>query len=125
MHDIPGLVELMGKQRFVDTLDRHFTEGHNKHDNEPSHHYPCESSFLPFMNVTAIFMLTAWVDIYAMVPGLAWKTQERVREIAEDNYHAEPDGLRWVSGRRLSIPNAAYGGDILLAEMTTVAKCPR
>jgi putative alpha-1,2-mannosidase len=28
-----------------------------------------------------------------MIPGLAYKTQEKVREIARDNYHAEPDGL--------------------------------
>lgn len=41
MHDIPGLADLMGRDRFIALLDAHFKGGHNKHDNEPSHHIPC------------------------------------------------------------------------------------
>ncbi|WVQ77907.1 hypothetical protein IAR50_007613 [Cryptococcus sp. DSM 104548] len=41
MHDVPGLVQLMGgNASFVDFMDRHFSGGHNLHTNEPSHHIP-------------------------------------------------------------------------------------
>ncbi|WP_020671821.1 GH92 family glycosyl hydrolase [Amycolatopsis nigrescens] len=71
MHDMPGLIELMGKDRFTSTLDRHFAEGHNNHTNEPSHHI-------------------AYSYDYA---GQPWKTQEQVRAIAESDYANRPDGL--------------------------------
>ncbi|KDQ09208.1 glycoside hydrolase family 92 protein [Botryobasidium botryosum FD-172 SS1] len=58
MHDIPGLVDLLGKDHFITLLDTHFDGGWNRHDNEPSHHIPYT-----------------------------------VRDVAEKNYHALPDGL--------------------------------
>jgi predicted alpha-1,2-mannosidase len=40
MHDIPGLMQLMGgKEKYNARLDEHFSGGHNEHSNEPSHHY--------------------------------------------------------------------------------------
>lgn len=40
MHDIPGLIDLMGgNEAFTAKLDRNFEEGHYRHDNEPGHHY--------------------------------------------------------------------------------------
>ncbi|WP_394821759.1 GH92 family glycosyl hydrolase [Pendulispora albinea] len=72
MHDVPGLIALEGgNAAFTALLDRHFGEGHNNHTNEPSHHI-------------------AYLYDYA---DQAWKTQERVREIAESNYFNRPDGL--------------------------------
>ncbi|WP_158882941.1 GH92 family glycosyl hydrolase [Amycolatopsis anabasis] len=71
MHDVPGLIDLMGRDRFLSTLDRHLAEGHNNHTNEPSHHI-------------------AYLYDYA---GQAWKTQERVRQIAKSDYANRPDGL--------------------------------
>ena len=72
MHDIPGLISLMGRDRVVTRLDEHFAQGHNDHTNEPSHHI----SYL-----------------YTAIPGLAWKTQEKVRDLARDNYFNRIDGL--------------------------------
>ncbi|WP_394832972.1 GH92 family glycosyl hydrolase [Pendulispora rubella] len=71
MHDVPGLIELEGKEGFTALLDRHFGEGHNNHTNEPSHHI-------------------AYLYDYA---DQAWKTQAQVRAIAESNYFNRPDGL--------------------------------
>ena len=40
LHDIAGLMALMGgPEKFNATLDEHSQGGHNRHDNEPSHHY--------------------------------------------------------------------------------------
>jgi predicted alpha-1,2-mannosidase len=72
LHDMPGLVELMGgPERFCAKLDEHFDGGHNRHDNEPSHHY-------------------GYLYNYA---GQPWKTQARVRKLAYDHYANRPDGL--------------------------------
>ncbi|WVW84279.1 hypothetical protein I302_106309 [Kwoniella bestiolae CBS 10118] len=72
MHDVPGLIDLMGgKDRFVDFLDRHFEGGHNLHTNEPSHHIP-------------------YMYILASAPH---KTQEWVRKIGESDYNHTADGL--------------------------------
>ncbi|PPQ75924.1 hypothetical protein CVT24_002506 [Panaeolus cyanescens] len=72
MHDVGGLVARRGgKVKFVRSLDEHFDGGHNDHTNEPSHHIPY---------------------LYAMA-GAAWKTQERVREIAWSEYGDGPEGL--------------------------------
>ncbi|GAA4527702.1 GH92 family glycosyl hydrolase [Amycolatopsis samaneae] len=71
MHDVPGLISLMGKERFLALLDRHFAGGHNNHTNEPSHHI-------------------GYLYDYA---GRPWQTQERVRSIAAANYANRPDGL--------------------------------
>ena len=38
--DVPGVVQLLGGPRAAAAkLDEHFNGGHNRHDNEPSHHY--------------------------------------------------------------------------------------
>jgi predicted alpha-1,2-mannosidase len=72
LHDIPGLVQLMGgDERFDAQLDAYFAGDHNEHSNEPSHHVGYLYDF----------------------GGEPWKTQARVREIAEDEYANAPSGL--------------------------------
>ncbi|EIW72522.1 hypothetical protein TREMEDRAFT_26302 [Tremella mesenterica DSM 1558] len=72
MHDIPGLIELMGgDDKFVGFLDRHFDEGHNLHTNEPSHHIP-------------------YLYNFANAPH---KTQHWVRQIARNEYNHTATGL--------------------------------
>jgi predicted alpha-1,2-mannosidase len=71
-HDIPGLMTLMGgPEKYNATLDQHFRDGHNHHDNEPSHHYGYLYDF----------------------SGQPWKTQARVRQIANDYYTNTPNGI--------------------------------
>jgi predicted alpha-1,2-mannosidase len=72
MHDIPGLLELMGgREAYNAKLDEHFRGGHNQHANEPSHHY-------------------GYLYDYS---GQAWKTQAKVREIANAEYANLPSGI--------------------------------
>jgi predicted alpha-1,2-mannosidase len=72
LHDVPGVVRLLGgPQAAAAKLDEHFNGGHNRHDNEPSHHYGY---------------------LYDYV-GQPWKTQARVREIARDAYSNTPNGV--------------------------------
>jgi len=90
-HDPAALIEMLGgKKRFVQHLDSLFTMqlpdkffaeteditrdgiiGNYVHGNEPSHH---------------VAYLYNWTD-------QPWKTQERVRMILGNQYHAAPDGL--------------------------------
>ncbi|MBB5343778.1 putative alpha-1,2-mannosidase [Edaphobacter lichenicola] len=73
LHDIPGLMELMGGAGpFTAKLDQHFNGGHNRHDNEPSHHI-------------------GYLYDYG---GQPWKTQAVVRKIAESAYSNQPDGIQ-------------------------------
>jgi predicted alpha-1,2-mannosidase len=60
-----------GADAYLAKLDRHFSEGHNVHKNEPSHHYPYLYDFA----------------------GQPWKTQRKVREIAAQEYGFDPGGL--------------------------------
>ena len=86
--DISGLIELMGgEKKFAEKLDELFTTdskttgrdqaditgliGQYAHGNEPSHH-------------------VAYLYNYV---GQPWKTQSRVRQILDNFYKAEPDGL--------------------------------
>jgi predicted alpha-1,2-mannosidase len=86
--DVSGLIELMGGEgKFARKLDELFTAeskttgreqaditgliGQYAHGNEPSHHI-------------------AYLYDYA---GQPWKTQQRVRQIMDTFYRAEPDGL--------------------------------
>lgn len=86
--DVAGLIQLMGgNDAFVKKLDQLFVEtseigpnappdvsgliGQYAHGNEPSHHI-------------------AYLYNYA---GAPWKTQEKVREIMESLYTAQPNGL--------------------------------
>lgn len=93
VHDIPELIKRRGgNASFVRTLDEHFDGGHNDHSNEV-----CRSPF--FIGV----ILNAFSDqpshhipyLYALA-GAAYKTQERVREIAKANYNNTPTGLSGV-----------------------------
>lgn len=87
-HDVDGLVECFGgKEAFTTKLDSLFTVssvlegdsspdisgliGQYAHGNEPSHHI---------------------IYMYAMT-GQPWKAADRVREVLETMYHAQPDGL--------------------------------
>lgn len=86
-HDIPGLIDTLGVDRFTAKLDSMFTYypapddklpifstgmiGQYAHGNEPSHH-------------------VAYLYNYV---GQSYKTQQRVREIIETQYHNTPDGF--------------------------------
>lgn len=72
MHDVEGLIDLMGSPSFfTERLDENFSAGHHRHSNEPGHHYA---------------YLYNYVD-------QAWKTQETVNEILNQKYKNKPDGL--------------------------------
>jgi predicted alpha-1,2-mannosidase len=72
MHDIPGLIHLMGgAEKYNARLDEHFSGHHNVHSNEPSHHY-------------------GYLYDYS---GEPWKTQAKVREIAASEYANLPSGI--------------------------------
>ena len=72
MQDIPGLMGLMGgPANYNAKLDQHFAGGHNVHSNEPSHHY-------------------GYLYDYS---GQAYKTQAKVRQIANAEYANLPAGL--------------------------------
>lgn len=72
LHDIPGLIQLMGsREKYNAQLDAYFNGDHNWHSNEPSHH-------------------VGYLYDYG---GQPWKTQQKVREIAENEYANQPSGL--------------------------------
>ncbi|MBI9061901.1 MAG: GH92 family glycosyl hydrolase [Marinilabiliaceae bacterium] len=72
MHDVEGLISLMGgKKSFANKLDKTFDDGHYQHRNEPGHHY--------------IYLYN-----YA---GEPFKTQEKIWEHTPLNYKNAPDGL--------------------------------
>ena len=85
-HDLPGLIRVTGKEKFISKLDSMFSYypepedklpifstgmiGQYAHGNEPGHHVPY---------------------IYNLV-GQPWKTQELTRRIIETQYSDKPDG---------------------------------
>lgn len=72
MQDITGMIDLMGgKDAVLEKLDRNFSEGHYRHDNEPGHHY---------------------IYLYDYL-GKPWKTQELIRKTVRENYKNTPYGL--------------------------------
>ncbi len=72
MHDVEGLIELMGgADAFIEKLDSNFSGGHYRHENEPGHHY-------------------CYLYNYAGAPE---KTQEKVRQYTLSQYKNAPDGL--------------------------------
>jgi predicted alpha-1,2-mannosidase len=72
LHDIPGVIKLLGGPKtFNAKLDEHFAGHHNHHDNEPSHHYGYLYDF----------------------GGQPWKTQATVRQIARDAYSNTSTGV--------------------------------
>ena len=104
LHDIPGLMALMGgPDKFNARLDEHFQGGHNQHDNEPSHHYAYLYDF----------------------SGQPWKTQLRVREIADRYYKNRPDGVVSApasSAANLYIQSARLNGRPLDVPIVTYAQ---
>jgi predicted alpha-1,2-mannosidase len=72
LHDIPGLIQLLGgKDKYNARLDSYFAGDYNRHSNEPSHQVGYLYDF----------------------GGQPWKTQQKVREIADDKYANQPSGL--------------------------------
>ncbi|WP_263378132.1 GH92 family glycosyl hydrolase [Granulicella paludicola] len=72
LQDIPGLIDLLGgKQPFIVKLDELFDGKFYDHGNEPSHHI-------------------AYLYDHA---DAAWKTQLRVRNVADSVYKNTPDGI--------------------------------
>lgn len=73
-HDIPGLIQKRGgKAAFAKTLDEFWKSEHADFGNEPAHHVPY---------------------LYALAgPEYAYKTQERVRLVAQENYNNTDRGL--------------------------------
>jgi predicted alpha-1,2-mannosidase len=70
--DVEGLIRLVGgRKAFIEKLDRLFDENYYDHGNEPSHHI-------------------AYLYDYA---GAAWKTQQRVRAIMDEQYRDQPAGI--------------------------------
>ncbi|MEO5997966.1 MAG: GH92 family glycosyl hydrolase [Chitinophagaceae bacterium] len=72
MHDVPGMIELMGgNEKFAAKLDENFEGKHYRHDNEPGHHY---------------------IYLYDYC-GQPWKTQELVRKHTTENFRNQPLGI--------------------------------
>jgi predicted alpha-1,2-mannosidase len=78
-HDVYGLMNLMGKERFAHDLEEFFEKtprsfgwnSYYNHSNEPVHHIP-------------------YLFVYA---GKPWLTQKWVRRILNQAYHAEVNGI--------------------------------
>ena len=71
MQDVPGLIQLMGRDNFISKLDENFSGGHYAYDNEPENHYP---------------YLYDWVD-------QPEKAQKILTEVVRNNYRNTPDGI--------------------------------
>jgi predicted alpha-1,2-mannosidase len=71
MQDVPGLIQLMGRDHFIAKLDENFSAGHYAYDNEPENHYP---------------YLYDWV-------GEPQKAQKILTEVVRHNYRNAPDGI--------------------------------
>jgi predicted alpha-1,2-mannosidase len=71
MQDVPGLMNLMGRNAFISKLDENFSGGHYAYDNEPENHYP---------------YLYDWVD-------QPEKTQKILTDVVRKNYRNAPDGI--------------------------------
>ena len=71
-HDIEGLIGLTGgRAAFIEKLDTLFARNYYDHGNEPSHHL-------------------AYLYDYA---GAPWKTQQRVRQVMEEQYRDSAAGI--------------------------------
>jgi predicted alpha-1,2-mannosidase len=71
MQDVPGLIQLMGRDRFISRLDENFSGGNYAYDNEPENHYP---------------YLYDWV-------GQPEKAQKILTDVVRNNYRNTPDGI--------------------------------
>ena len=71
-HDVEGLIEVMGKSKFIATLTNIFEKGYYDPTNEPDIAYPY---------------------LFSRVKGYEHLTQEYVRQLLDENYSTKPDGL--------------------------------
>ena len=72
-HDIEGLIKIMGgKQRFVESLQAIFDNGHYDPTNEPDIAYPY---------------------LFSRIKGEEWRTQRIVKRLLEENYSTASDGI--------------------------------
>lgn len=71
-HDVEGLIEVMGKSKFIATLTNIFDKGYYDPTNEPDIAYPY---------------------LFSRVKGYEHLTQEYVCQLLDENYSTEPDGL--------------------------------
>ena len=71
-HDIEGLIEVMGKSKFIATLTNIFEKGYYDPTNEPDIAYPY---------------------LFSRVKGYEHLTQDYVRRLLNENYTTTPDGL--------------------------------
>ena len=72
-HDVEGLIKIMGgKQRFVESLQAIFDNGHYDPTNEPDIAYPY---------------------LFSRIKGEEWRTQRIVKRLLDENYTTAPDGL--------------------------------
>ena len=71
MHDVEGMVAMMGPERFQERLDQVYDLGKYNHGNEPAHHYDYLYNFI----------------------GDPRKTQEKVREDVRGAYWDAPEGM--------------------------------
>ena len=71
-HDVEGLIEVMGKSRFISTLKNVFEKGYYDPTNEPDIAYPY---------------------LFSRVKGYEHLTQDYVRQLLDENYSTKPDGL--------------------------------
>ena len=71
-HDVEGLIEVMGKSRFISTLKNVFEKGYYDPTNEPDIAYPY---------------------LFSRIKGYEHLTQSYVRQLLNENYSTTPDGL--------------------------------
>ena len=71
-HDVEGLIEVMGKSRFISTLKNVFEKGYYDPTNEPDIAYPY---------------------LFSRVKGYEHLTQTYVKRLLDENYTTTPDGL--------------------------------
>jgi len=71
MQNVPGLIQLMGRDAFITRLDENFSGGHYAYDNEPENHYA---------------YLYDWA-------GQPEKGRKILTDVMQKNYHNTPDGI--------------------------------
>ena len=71
-HDVDGLIAVMGKSRFIETLKNVFEKGYYDPTNEPDIAYPY---------------------LFSRVKGYEHLTQTYVKRLLDENYSTTPDGL--------------------------------
>ena len=99
VHDIPGLIRYRGGNlKFIESLDDHFNGGHNDHSNEVR----VDFQLVQILHVIIqIFIIhhsqpSHHIPYLYSLAGAAYKSQEKVREIARENYNNTPIGLSGV-----------------------------